>query len=471
MNSKRIYYITIAIIILLGIVLRTLFLLENKPFWYDECMLALNIIYNNDYFHSLYCNQAAPAFFLYISKIIGNILPDTALEVKLRIFPFLCSVFSVFVFYKFSKLFLNKKCTIILATALSGFIYPLIYYAQDFKQYSCDVLLYIVILYSYYTLEKTQNKRIIFLLTVLYSLSIYFSFPSVFAVSAVFITLLIFNRQQFKKMVYILIPVFISIIIFYVNYMASVHSPFLHYYWQDGFISLDWNKNKAIIENLFKYIYNGNVPILFFIISIFFAIKKDIKNKYIALLFIALGISIAVSILHLYPIAERISLYIIPIIILLTVKFLDYVNLNNKYLSALLCLAATFFILYPSLEKDYKNVIQKKYYSEDFLTPLLLAKKMSKPEDIFIISEGNKWFYIYTKKYINIENTVIIEPSFDDEETRLKYLQSYPKGHVYYLIIAHRKGKYKTIYNWAKEQEEFYCNRDEKGNTLIRFKL
>ena len=470
-NLKKVYFITISIIILLGILLRILLFAEIRPFWIDECMLALNIIYNNDYFHMLYCDQAAPAFFMYISKFISHLPPDNFLEIKLRIFPFICSVLSIFVFYKFSANFLKKTYTIILATALMSFLYRLIQYSQEFKQYSCDVLVFMLVLYSYFLLEKTQNKYLIIALAIGYSLIVYISFPAVFALCAVFMTLLIFNRQQFKRVFYILIPIFISIVIFYINYKISITSPFLKKYWIQGFFSLDFISNKKVIEHLSKYLFNSQIPVLFFALGLITAIKNEFKNKNIFLLLSTLFIVCSAAFLYIYPLAERVALYLCPIIIIFMVKFIDYINIKNKILYVCLLTIITFFTLYSTFERDYDYVIQKKYYDENLITPLSLAMKMAKPEDIFIISQGNKWIYVYLRRYINVKNTVIIEPRFDDENVRLKYLQKYPKGHVYYLVSAHGKKKINSVRKWAKKKKDFYYFNDGKENVLIRFRL
>jgi len=92
--------------------------------------LALNILHKNifGFFGMLENNQSAPLFFLVATKIFYLLFGTK--EWVFRLLPFVFSILSIPLFYYFSKKFLDKKISIIVANFLFGLNYYLIYYFQ-----------------------------------------------------------------------------------------------------------------------------------------------------------------------------------------------------------------------------------------------------------------------------------------------------------------------------------------------------
>ena len=139
---KNLYHIIILGIFLLGVFLRVKTYLYGRPLWLDECQIAMNIISKNitGFFSGLIWQQSAPPIFLIIVKLFTYQLGIK--ELALRIFPLICGLISIPVFYKFSRLFLFNRLSIIAANFLFAVNIQLIYYAQELKQYSSDVLFF-----------------------------------------------------------------------------------------------------------------------------------------------------------------------------------------------------------------------------------------------------------------------------------------------------------------------------------------
>ena len=260
--KNKFLFISLGITIVLGIILRLLFYSYNRPLWSDEAALALNIINMNNYFITLDNGQAAPAIFMYVSKIMYQIIPYK--ELGLRLLPLIFSICSIFVFIKFTMEYLEKNFSIYIATTAFVLSYPLIYYAQEFKPYSWDLLSFMVILLSYFALKNIQNKWQCVFFAIIYSFLLYTSYTAFFAEFIVLLTLLLFHFDKFKKNIFIVITVFISFLAFYLSYKNSITSDYLHLYWNSGFLTLNLHQNFDLLIKNFDYIFSAKLPLLFF---------------------------------------------------------------------------------------------------------------------------------------------------------------------------------------------------------------
>src|SRR3990167_6168457 len=106
--------LALAIIIALGIFMRFSGYWANRSIWLDEACLALNVI-NKSFLdlivHPLDDNQAAPVAFLLLTKLLVSTLGRN--EYVLRLIPFLASLGSLVIFYKFLVKFASRKVALI----------------------------------------------------------------------------------------------------------------------------------------------------------------------------------------------------------------------------------------------------------------------------------------------------------------------------------------------------------------------
>lgn len=466
------YKISIFICIAIGIILRLLFFSYNRPFWNDECALALNIKNSWNYFVPLIYNQAAPQLFMYISKCLYTLLP--AKEFALKIIPLLSSISSLWLFYLLAKKYLTKQFSIIIAVLEFAVCYPLCYYAQEFKQYSSDVFCFIAILLTYLYLDKyyTDRKKIA-IYGIICAASIWFSFASLFALSSILFTMLIFDREKFSKLKISIILTVLSFIIFYFTNKYLNSNEYLHTYWGKFFISKNFsNLPKLMLYNV-GYVFKSLFPILFIISSIIISFIKDNKNRNFYLLFFPLIIAIILSYFGIYPFAARLILYLIPIFILLATKILDYINIKNSFIRATLFFIIAFLIVVPTALDSYSNIIKKNYTSENIIYPLKTAINLAKNNDIIYISEGNKILYEYYKDYIKTNKKIIIEDTnYTNQNDYINHLENLESGKTYYWIMAHNPKKSErinTVYLWAKQKKDFQIYYDKNLNTLIIF--
>jgi len=184
------------VIIGLGVVLRLVQYLFNRSLWFDESLLALNIIDRSflGLLRLLDYNQGAPIGFLLLEKLVIQVFGQS--EYALRLFPFLSGIASLFIFYDVAKRYVKTKAVLIALSlfAISG---PLIYYSVEVKQYSSDVAIALLI---YWVIIHLQAKGLsiprIVLLGILGALAIWFSHPAVFVLGGVLVSLTLFSLKR-----------------------------------------------------------------------------------------------------------------------------------------------------------------------------------------------------------------------------------------------------------------------------------
>lgn len=456
-------------IITIGIVLRIMLFSYNRPLWNDECALALNLIDFKipHYFQTLTYGQAAPPFFLIISKIFSKL--SLNIELSLRIFPLISSIFSIGIFYLLSKKLLTKQSSIIFALILFCFNPKLIYFGQEFKQYSSDVLFFICILTSYFYLDinKLSFKKT-FLIGTIYSFCIWFSFTSL---SALFIIFILLTIKNYKKLSCLISPVLISLILFYFSQNHLQSNNFLHTYWAEGFIQNNFSNLLQIMINYFVFTFNNLFLFFLFIVGLLISIINLKKEKNVILI-APLFLAIILSYFSIYPLSSRVSLYLIPIIILLIAQVFDYINLKNVKVNSILCLILMFLCSITSILVSINTVLFKNFEYEDILTPLNIAKTQIKPQNVLYISDGSKISYIFYKNKFNFKSVIIENKRINNFNEYEKELNKLPKNKTYYYIYCHfphKKQRLQELYLWGKTKKDFKIYTDKSLNALLIF--
>lgn len=461
------------IIIILGIILRIIFYSYDRPFWNDECALALNIVDYNflNYFKPLNYGQAAPPFFLIISALFSKIIPGDALS--LRFLPLISSILSIFVFYFLSKNILKRKASVIFALILFCFNYQLLYYAQEFKQYSSDVLIFITILNSYFyiKLDNYDTKKLLIMGSA-YALAIWLSFTSLFAIFAVLCVLFLKNIKDYKKILLLFFPVIISFLLFYISQSHLSSSKFLHDYWSDGFINKNFNNFFSVFLQFFIFGFNNLFLLLFFVIGLISNLFTA-KNQKSSLIFIPLFVAILLSYFSIYPLSSRVSLYLIPIFILFIAKTIDAVTFKNKVINYGICLIIiSVGVSFPIINSIYKIGL-KKFDYENIIAPLQMAKEKMAPDDILYISDGAGISYQYYKNRFNFKNIIIEKKRIKNQNDYVYFLDNnLDNGKTYYYIFSHfpnKRERLNNVYLWAKGKQNFKIYADKYANALIVF--
>lgn len=128
----------------LGLLARCVRYFLRFPLWEDEAFLCVNLIDAGylDLAGTLQYDQVAPLFFLWIQLTFVKLFGFN--ELSLRLFGFVCSIASLFLFRRLATRLLSGL-PLVLAVAVFSVAYPGIRYAAEAKQYASDLLVGLVL--------------------------------------------------------------------------------------------------------------------------------------------------------------------------------------------------------------------------------------------------------------------------------------------------------------------------------------
>jgi hypothetical protein len=177
----------VAILLVLGVGLRLRAYLANRSLWLDESFLALNIVNRSfdELWRPLDYGQAAPLGFLFVERLAVDLLGTS--EYALRLFPLLCGIGSVLIFWRLACRLL-PPIGVVIGVAIFSMSDLLVYYSAEVKQYSGDVATALFLWWAFTRLERRLEQGrwdAVALAMLLGALAVFFSYPAVFVLGGV----------------------------------------------------------------------------------------------------------------------------------------------------------------------------------------------------------------------------------------------------------------------------------------------
>ncbi len=412
---------TLAVLLLLGVVLRIRQYLTDRSLWLDEAMLTLGILHHN--FAGLLqqpmeYQQSAPIGYLFSVKAFTLLLGDS--EYTLRLFSLLAGCAALLLIARLAWQHLDKTGAII-AVALFACAPSLVYYTSEAKQYMGDVLVSLLFLCLFFrTIQKPAAARDFLLLGVAGTLLLWFSHPSVFVAASVGLILFVNywvnkDKQRMLWMALCGVTWGISLAILYVvnlRYLAA--SEFFLNYWQGGFLPLPLNPAwfvkiwAGLLQDPLGMQVLPWLAFLIFLAGIVFLFRRDWRLGAVALS--PLPVALVASALHKYSLLGRMLLFATPLFILILAGGVDGLAslLKNRYLShgSRLILAA--YLIWTPLNVSFAEFVQPKM-RENIKPTLEYLSEYRKPGDtLYVYYNAAPAFRFYASQYrLALDNTVI----------------------------------------------------------------
>ena len=405
-------YIIIAIVIILGIVIRTKLLLLNPSFWVDTYSLAENIdkLYF-DFFKPLEHHQVAPPFFMMVSKFILGILnTNSSFDVKdfgLRLFPYICGILTLPLFaIMLQKLYKNELFTLV-GTFILSFNQYAIYYSIEFKQYSCELLfsILLVIIFNSINFEKISTKRL-YWYSLLFVIAPWFSHSSWLIIFLGIIYLILKSQklqiEHKQKLKIILFPMYINLLIFITQYYQPIYNNLyvsMKKYWQTtqpSFFQID------NFGTLFSSKLNDLLPVvkginfwLFWFVNLILLFIQNKKQSFTMILPIIC--IIFASFFNIYPFESRLILFLMPFFIIISTQAILFLN-YEKY-KIITCISIIIISIFAI--KEYIQPIENH---------------------LILKSNSRELFYLLKEKNPNLENIITYDIVYPYQSNREDYL-------------------------------------------------
>lgn len=424
-----------------SIILHTRQYLFNRSLWFDEAMNTFNIIGKsyNQLLDKLAFNQGIPAGFLFIEKFMIETFHNS--DYVLRLFPFLCGILSVILFYLLIKKYLNSP-SIIFSVFLFSISDFLIYYSSEVKPYSSDVFISILILYVVFYYDSRNSRVSSTVCAITGALAVWVSYASVFVLSGLSITLIIyyFYRRNVKKLIQFIFICSIWLLSFLVLYHLSIKNQIntqLVHDWSTRFTpfapfppvnasDFRWYFNTFfnVFDNplSFQFKYLAGILFLLGCLAVF------LKSKKIFFILISPAFfALIASGLEKYPFTQRMLLFLIPFFYYFISEGILWIYKRSILLSILL---ASIIVFNPLYNTTQSFVTPRTH--EDIKPLLVDIKKSWKEGDLLYI---DTWitslpFKYYMKRFGFKDN--------DYKVTGPSFFYRPPEKETIWFLTSHR---------------------------------
>lgn len=484
------YFAAIAVIIILGIIRRTDILLNEPSFFGDEGAL-IQIIKRRSFcglFRDLEFAQSCPSVFLVINKVIYSVFGMNEVALRFTSYFFGLLSFSIIPFFK-DILFKNKILNLVLMTALI-INYQLLYYSQEFKQYSSDVFFTLLLLLLFFkTKDKINNEKTALIVGIIFASVGYFSFTAEFLSFSICLYLVykFIKNKTFKPVLCLAIPYFLGLLVQYLLIFKGMMANGILTLWKDeAFAFYSVNDAVSTIRNLTTYLYAEKLCLFLFFAGIIVLLLKDRLLAYLLLMPIALNM--ISGFLHWYPFTDnRAILYLAPIFMIICIKPLDIFLIKNKILNAIFFLFTLWLVL--SLFSFSKSIPKTQIGNENYYFIRSNCKEYIKhldehtinPEDkIFVDRQGDGAIKLYYREknyeknfiYQSYENDIFVYDYFHENNY---YLDDLKTGtHIWFYNTPHYEDSVKLneINNWIEQNTKILLReKDDMGEFLCVEKI
>ncbi len=453
-----IFRVLLILIFALSVYLRLDAYLINNSFFTDEILLAMNVFEREGlgFLYPLSYFQSAPTGFMMLSKMVAQYIGIT--ELCFRFIPFVSSILSLIFFYMLSGLvFKNKYCRL-LALFVFGISYQLLFYTQAFKQYSSDVMLTVLFLYTAFKFhDKTKNYCAAITVGFVSFVMLCFSFPMFIVIPAFYTAWFITGKECRIRIMASLPPLLAGggfFIWFYSKYIKT--SAYLINYWHKGFELFTPEIYKINFQFLF---YDYAFPILLLILlsgGFYFLFKRN--KFYFWTLFLTIFYTLLAALFKFYPFERRLILFLLPVLILVSIYPLD--NLKKNFQSWVWALIAFIFFGYGIFNFSKDFVTGNISYLRQDVKPLLneIIKK-DKSEKLYLYY-GSLTAYSYYSKIMDLPYDSVIAGTYPKEEKfseeyLINDLKHLPGG-VYYILFVKGTWTYEkdvdAALNWLRQK-------------------
>lgn len=299
-----------------------------RSFWADEAKLALNIRDHtfSQLISSLDSNQGAPIGFLWLQKAIVSIFSDH--EMVFRFLPLLIGILSVWVFTRLAFACSSKSGAWI-ATIFFVTSEALIYYSNENKQYIFDVFWLLVLFSLAVRLHEAEEKtRALFLLGLLGCLALWMSHAAVLVCAALGVALCFARLRGHLSVSWLSLGLLAGawlasfLPLLFLSLKPLMANERLHEYWQYGF--MPWSPGEALVwlGDSIRALYERpgslvpGVALPLSLWGVYVMVKK--RDQILHLVGWSTLITLLAAALHEYPFTDRLILFLVPGIMLIT---------------------------------------------------------------------------------------------------------------------------------------------------------
>jgi uncharacterized membrane protein len=381
-------------------------------------MLALNIV-NRGFagmFQPLDYDQGAPIGFLLVEKLFNIVLGKH--ELALRLFPLLVGLLSLGLFYLLLRR-ITSGAGLLVAFAWFAFNPRLIYYSSEVKQYIVDVAVTILLLLVAAPLFNSSPQRKAYAwLTIAGLVALWFSHPALFVLTGIGLALMIAQLRQREyaslRLVFGMGVVWMLEIAFlyFLILQDLSQNTYMKEYWQGAFLPIPlWSDpgwfTKALNENIgIQFGIPYAVFLVFFLMLVGWVMLWFQQRGYAVSFAGIVIVTLIASAFQVYPVFERMILFLVPIGLLLIGKAVEVIYWQLQrygFPSALVVALLAGYLLYGPFVASLQNFLAPKYF-EHIRPTMEFIRDSWKEGDTMYVSYGALPAFRFYVPFYGLEN-------------------------------------------------------------------
>jgi dolichyl-phosphate-mannose-protein mannosyltransferase len=342
--------IALCVVATLGLGFRLIHLVGGRPLWIDEARLAINVASRSylGLLRPLDYDQAAPPLFLWLEKAVTGVAGVSA--GGLRILPFAAGLFLLAAAYPVARRFVGKSGAVAAfgGVALSPFV---IYYSSEVKPYIVDAAVAIALIWLAVECGEGRRRRAFMGLLAAGVVGVWISTTVPFVLAAVGMGLLLCpNISRPERLRFIGTAGLLWFGSFAAAYLAvygpASSNPYLHHFWAHSFFdpgpelwSRLWQATRDVVWGTFVGAYTeppqsrwndltidvGTAGLLLLLLLGARHVFRVHGVWRAVLLCGPMLVACSGAVLHLYPVALRVMLFTVPLLIILAAAGLEHI--------------------------------------------------------------------------------------------------------------------------------------------------
>ena len=342
-----------AVLAAAGIGLRLWQYLANSSLWIDEAALARNIIDRSpvELLQPLDYAQVAPPGFLLAEKAIITLLGSS--EWALRLFPLLCGLFAIVLFWRIAARILTGWA-VPYAVGLVALGTPLIYFSSQAKQYSTDMAATVLVIWLVLWLRQgPSDVRRTLVAAGVGAVTAWFSHPAMFILAGTGAALAVSSMTAGRREGYRSVLVVGTIWALSAGLAAALafqnvpppDRAYLDWYWSGGFMPVPprtfddalwiWQRLTWLFGTFATTLVRTNGGLgypwspLFVLLAVTGVVTLWRRQRETALILLGpVLVTLMAAALHLYPFTGRALSFLLPVFLLATAAGADHALTN-----------------------------------------------------------------------------------------------------------------------------------------------
>jgi hypothetical protein len=406
------------VLIALGVIARLRQWFGGRSLWLDEVLIADNIVHRG--FAELATQpllhfQVAPLFWLELEHLTRVLFGSG--ERALRIVPLLAGLAVVWLTYVTARRLL-PDVLVPVAVLLVALHPALIYYSNEVKQYSTDVLVVLVLgLLAHGVSSRPDDGPPLRRLVLVGVLSVWLSHVAVLALAGISLMLVLRpfvsgDRRRAVRVALVLSPWVLSFLASYAVTLHSVeNSTEVSNYWRHTYPHSALGLPAWFVSRWYDVADNPlemSLRVLGLLVLAAGLVRLTLlAGRWAVLTWAAVPLALVAAALHTYPFADRLVLWLVPLVALAMAAALPH-RLEPGGLAWLLIGSALLTVVYaPAVGTGLRRTVQVQEVEE--LEPLLheLAKERQL-SDIVLVEIGSQGAFDYYARQVGVSRDGVI---------------------------------------------------------------